>query len=84
MLALQIIHDINCLHTRVCGDFLEHVLELLSSCSGDILDLVKHSILHGGKALNDLVPAIINTIVETLVEKSVEVSFDLRFILGYS
>lgn len=75
LFALQIIHDINCLHTRVCGDFLEHVLELLSSCSGDTLDHVKQSILHGGKALDALVPAIINTIVETLVEKSGEVSF---------
>ncbi|XP_062029511.1 conserved oligomeric Golgi complex subunit 2 [Rosa rugosa] len=76
---IYIIHDINCLHTRVCGDFLEHVLELLSSCSGDILDHVKQSILHGGKALDALVPAIINTIVETLVEKSVE---DLRQLKG--
>ncbi|KAL6175031.1 hypothetical protein ACLB2K_051674 [Fragaria x ananassa] len=76
---LYIIHDINCLHTRVCGDFLEHVLELLSSCSGDTLDHVKQSILHGGKALDALVPAIINTIVETLVEKSGE---DLRQLKG--
>ncbi|PRQ17006.1 putative COG complex component, COG2, oligomeric Golgi complex, subunit 2 [Rosa chinensis] len=76
---IYIIHDINCLHTRVCGDFLEHVLELLSSCSADILDHVKQSILHGGKALDALVPAIINTIVETLVEKSVE---DLRQLKG--
>lgn len=73
---MQIIHDINCLATEISGDYLQNVLQLLSSCSGDVLYLVKQSILQGGKSLNDLVPLVINTIVETLVEKSVEVSFN--------
>lgn len=76
---MQIIHDLNCLATEVCGDYLQHVLQLLSSCSSDVLDLVKQSILQSGKSLTDLVPLVINTIVETLVEKSVEVSFSLDF-----
>lgn len=76
LLPLQIIHDIDFLYKRVCGDFLEHVLKLLSSCPADVLDLVKPSILQGGNLLNDLVPLVINTIVEALVKKSNEVSSD--------
>lgn len=75
LMCLQIIHDIKFLATEVCGDYLQHVLQLLSSLSADALDLVKQSILQAGKSLNDLVPLVINTIVETLVEKSVEVNF---------
>ncbi|CAL9030799.1 unnamed protein product [Prunus brigantina] len=69
---IYIIHDIDFLYKRVCGDFLEHVLKLLSSCPADVLDLVKPSILQGGNLLNDLVPLVINTIVEALVKKSNE------------
>lgn len=72
---MQIIHDVNCLVKEVCGDYLERVLQLLSSCSADVLDAVKQSILQGGRSLKHLVPLVINTIVEALVEKSVEVSF---------
>ena len=71
---MQIIHDINCLVTEVCGDYLDHVLQLLSSCSIDILDLVKKSILQGGKSLNGLIPLAINAITEALVDESVKVS----------
>jgi hypothetical protein len=73
LLDLQIIHDVNCLVKEVCGGYLERVLELLSSCSADVLDSVKQSILQGGRSLMDLVPLVINTIIEALVEKSVEV-----------
>ncbi|KDP30933.1 hypothetical protein JCGZ_11309 [Jatropha curcas] len=76
---LYIIHDINCLATEICGDYLDRVLQLLSSCSADILDLVKQSILRGGKSLNDLVPLAINAIIEAIVDKAVE---DLRQIKG--
>lgn len=79
---MQIIHDINCLATEVCGDYLEHVLQLLSSCSADILDLVKQSILQGGKSLNDLAPLASNAIIEALVDKAVEVSFILKTVFG--
>lgn len=71
----QIIHDINCLAMEVSGDYLEHVLQNLSSCSADVHDLVKQSISQGGKSLNDLIPLVINTIVDTLVEKSDEVRY---------
>jgi hypothetical protein len=74
-LDLQIIDDVKCLEKEVCGDYLEQVLQLLSSCSADVLDSVKQSILQGGRSLKDLVPLVINTIIEALVEKSVEVSF---------
>lgn len=70
---MQIIHDINCLATEVSGDYLTHVLQLLSSCSSEVLDLVKQSILEGGKSLSSMLPVVINTIVDALVEKAVEV-----------
>ena len=73
-LCLQIIHDINCLAKEICGAYLDHVLEVLSSCSTEVLDLVKQSILYCGKSLDDLLPLVINTIKEALVQKSVEVS----------
>nr|XP_023875569.1 conserved oligomeric Golgi complex subunit 2 [Quercus suber]POE82157.1 conserved oligomeric golgi complex subunit 2 [Quercus suber] len=76
---IYIIHDINCLASEVCGDYLGQVLQILSSCSAAVLDSVKQSILHGGKSLEDLVPLVINTIIEALVEKSVE---DLRQLKG--
>lgn len=71
---MQVIHDITCLATEVSGDYLDHVLRLLSSCSTEVLDLVKQSILDGGKSLNTILPTVINTIIEGLVEKAVEVS----------
>uniref|UniRef100_A0A2P2KTE7 Conserved oligomeric Golgi complex subunit 2 n=1 Tax=Rhizophora mucronata TaxID=61149 RepID=A0A2P2KTE7_RHIMU len=76
---IYIIHDINCLAKEVCGGYLEHVLQLLSSCSADICDLVKQSILRGGKALTDLAPLAVKAIIDALVEKAVE---DLRQVKG--
>ncbi|KAL9438999.1 hypothetical protein AB3S75_024623 [Citrus x aurantiifolia] len=76
---IYIIHDINCLATEVSGDYLTHVLQLLSSCSSEVLDLVKQSILEGGKSLSSMLPVVINTIVDALVEKAVE---DLRQLKG--
>lgn len=76
---IYIIHDINCLALEVCSDYLGHVLQLLSSCSMEVLDLVKQSILRGGESLKGLVPSVVNTIVDSLVEKSVE---DLRQLKG--
>lgn len=71
---MQVIHDVNCLAEEVCGNYLDHVVELLKSCSPEVLNLVKQSILQGGKSLKDLVPQVINSITETVVEKSVDVS----------
>ncbi|KAK2648240.1 hypothetical protein Ddye_015729 [Dipteronia dyeriana] len=76
---IYILHDTNCLVSEVCGDYLAHVLQLLSSCPAEVLDLVKQSIIQGGMVLNALQPSVINTIVETLVEKAVE---DLRQLKG--
>ncbi|PPD79392.1 hypothetical protein GOBAR_DD23690 [Gossypium barbadense] len=75
----QVIHDINCLGKEISGAYLDHVLRVLSSCSTEVLDLVKQSILHCGKSLDDLLPLVINTIKEALVQKSVE---DLRQLKG--
>lgn len=76
---VYVIHDINYLVTEITGSYLERVLQLLASCSSEVLDLVKQSILQGGKSLKDLVPVIMNAVIEALVEKSVE---DLRQLKG--
>ncbi|KAK7265566.1 hypothetical protein RJT34_33187 [Clitoria ternatea] len=74
-----VIHDIRCLEEQVHGDYLQHVLQLLSSCSPDILESVRQSILQGSQSLKSLEPFVIKTVVESLVEKSVE---DLRQMKG--
>ncbi|XP_077213964.1 oligomeric golgi complex subunit-like protein [Tasmannia lanceolata] len=76
---IYVMHDIGCLVMEVNGDYLQHILQLLSSCSAEVLDIVKHSIVQGGKSLEDLVPDIMDTMIEALVEKSVE---DLRQLKG--
>ncbi|KAK2978188.1 hypothetical protein RJ640_030361 [Escallonia rubra] len=76
---VYLIHDLNCLAAEICGGYLEHVLERLRSCSTEVLDIVKHSILQSGKALKDIIPQLITSIIETLVEQSVE---DLRQLKG--
>ncbi|OVA10188.1 COG complex component [Macleaya cordata] len=76
---IYVMHDIDYLVTELEGDYLGHVLQLFGSCPIEVLDLVKHSILQGGKLLKDLVPRIMNTMTESLVEKSVE---DLRHLKG--
>ncbi|OMO52866.1 COG2 complex component [Corchorus capsularis] len=76
---VYVIHDINCLVKEISGGYLDHVLQVLSSCSTEVRDLVKQSILYSGKSLNDLLPSVINTITEALVQKSVE---DLRQLKG--
>ncbi|XVF71036.1 hypothetical protein PTKIN_Ptkin12aG0002500 [Pterospermum kingtungense] len=76
---VYIIHDINCLAKEICGAYLDHVLQVLSSCSTEVLDLVKQSIFYCGKSLDNLLPLVINAIKEALVQKSVE---DLRQLKG--
>ncbi|KAF9603021.1 hypothetical protein IFM89_033648 [Coptis chinensis] len=71
---IYVLHDIYCLVTELHGPYLESVLQLLSSCPSEALDLVKQSILQGGKCLKDVVPQLMKTMTESLVEKSVEVS----------
>ncbi|KAE8654776.1 elongation factor 1-delta 1-like isoform X1 [Hibiscus syriacus] len=76
---VYVIHDINCLSKEISGSYLDHVLHVLSSCSAEVCDLVKQSILYCGKSLDDLLPLVINTIKEALVQKSVE---ELRQLKG--
>lgn len=58
----------------VRGDYLQHVLQLLSSCSPDVLESIRQSILQGAQSLKSIEPLVIKAVVESLVEKSVEVS----------
>ncbi|CAI9280512.1 unnamed protein product [Lactuca saligna] len=69
---VYIIHDLDHLATEICGKYIEHVLKILNSCSTQVVDTVKNSILQGGQSLKDLVPSVIDSIIETLVEKSNE------------
>ncbi|CAJ2664222.1 conserved oligomeric Golgi complex subunit 2 [Trifolium pratense] len=74
-----VIHDIRCLEEHVHGDYLQHVVQALSSCSPDVLESVRQSILQSGQSLKSLEPLVIKAVVESLVEKSVE---DLRQMKG--
>ncbi|XP_057416274.1 conserved oligomeric Golgi complex subunit 2 isoform X2 [Lotus japonicus] len=76
---ILVIHDIRCLVELVRGDYLQHVLQLLSSCSPDVLESVRQSILQGAQSLKSIEPLVIKAVVESLVEKSVE---DLRQMKG--
>lgn len=71
---LQIINDLDNLAAEICGNYIGNVFEIINLCSTEeVLDLVKNSILQGGKSLKELVPSVIDSIIETLVEKSNEV-----------
>lgn len=72
-LYLQIIHDVDFLAREVCSDYLGLILQLLSSCSAEVHDSVKESILHRGKSLSDMIPPIIRTIIDAMAEKAAEV-----------
>jgi len=61
------------LEEQVRGDYLQHVLQRLSSCSPDVLESLRQSILLGGQSLKSIEPLVIKAVVESLVEKSVEV-----------
>ncbi|XP_051122568.1 conserved oligomeric Golgi complex subunit 2 [Andrographis paniculata] len=76
---LYIIHDLQCLVDEICGDYLGNVLDVLKSCSIEVLDFVKQSVSQGGNSLKVLQPLVLNAIVDILVEKSVE---DLRQLKG--
>lgn len=78
---LQIINDLNNLAAEVSGNYIGHVFEILNPCSTEeVLDLVKTSILQGGKLLKELVPSVIDSIIETLVDKSNEVYCNIMYI----
>ena len=71
--SLQVIHDVNDLVSEVCGDYLGHISRHLSSCSTEVLDVVRTSMLQGGDKLKEVLPLLTNTIIEIIVDKSVEV-----------
>lgn len=74
-----VVHDVGFLVTELTGDYLEHVLQLLESCTVEVRDLVKQSVLQAAKSLENLLPALKETMIESIVEKSVE---DLRQLKG--
>ncbi|XP_021736339.1 conserved oligomeric Golgi complex subunit 2-like [Chenopodium quinoa] len=75
---LYIIHDVKILVDEVCGNYIGHVMEILSSCPAEVMDPVKQSILQSAKSLEDMVPSVIKSIVDMLVEKSVEALLQLK------
>ncbi|KNA08973.1 hypothetical protein SOVF_157850 [Spinacia oleracea] len=75
---LYIIHDVKHLVDEVSGDYVGHVMKLLSSCPSEVLDPVKQSILQSAKSLENMVPPVIKSIVDVLVEKSVEALLQLK------
>ncbi|KAL3528104.1 hypothetical protein ACH5RR_012760, partial [Cinchona calisaya] len=76
---IYLIHDVHHLVTEVSGNYLGHIIGLLRSCSSEVLDLVKQSILESGNSLKDLLPQVMNSIIDKLVQKSVE---DLKQLKG--
>lgn len=71
--SLQVIHDVNCLVSELCGDYVGHISHYLSSCSSEVLDVARKSMLQGGESLENVLPLITETIIEVIVDKSVEV-----------
>lgn len=76
---IYVMHDVDILVGELSGDYLGHVLQLLGSCSAEVLGLVQQSISQAGKSLADLLPLVMDTMIEAIVEKSVE---DLRQLKG--
>lgn len=80
---LQIIHDVDILAREVCGDYLGLIVRLLSSCSAEVHDSVKESILQGGKSLSGMIPPVISTIIDLMAEKAAEVLILLKMHFSY-
>lgn len=71
--SFQVIHDVNYLVSEVCGDYLEQISQYISSCSTEVRDVVRMSMLQGGDKLKEVLPLLTNTIIEIIVDKSLEV-----------
>ncbi|CAA6669703.1 unnamed protein product [Spirodela intermedia] len=69
---IYVMHDVNCLLDKLKNEFLGNILQLLQSCSLELLDSVKQSILQGGKSLEGSLPSLLDAIIEAIVEKSAE------------
>ncbi|KAH0470863.1 hypothetical protein IEQ34_000586 [Dendrobium chrysotoxum] len=76
---IYVIHDVGFLVAELRGNFLTHVLQLLESCSTEVLDLVRRSILQAVTSLNDTLPIVKNSMVEGIAERSFE---DLKQLKG--
>ncbi|KAL1211677.1 Conserved oligomeric Golgi complex subunit 2 [Cardamine amara subsp. amara] len=76
---VYVIHDVNCLVLEVCGNYVGHISNYLSSCSSEVLDVVRKSMLQGGESLENVLPLVTKTIIEVTVDKSVE---ELRQVQG--
>ncbi|KAL5702562.1 Conserved oligomeric Golgi complex subunit 2 [Ranunculus cassubicifolius] len=76
---IYVLHDTNCLITELGGDYLESVVEILSSCPAEILNMIKQSILQGVESLKNVAPQAMKTITTALVDRGVD---DLRQIKG--
>lgn len=70
---MQVIHDVNCLISEVRGDYVGHISHYLSSCSSEVLDVVRKSMLQGVESLQNVLPLLKKTIIEVIVDQSVEV-----------
>ncbi|WZZ38573.1 hypothetical protein YC2023_034832 [Brassica napus] len=73
LLSRFVIHDVNCVVSEVRGDYIGHISHYLSSCSSEVLDLVRKSMLQGVESLDNVLPLVKKTIIEVIVDKSVEV-----------
>ncbi|KAF3506676.1 hypothetical protein F2Q69_00000768 [Brassica cretica] len=69
---IYVIHDVNCVVSEVRGDYIGHISHYLSSCSSEVLDLVRKSMLQGVESLDNVLPLVKKTIIEVIVDKSVE------------
>ncbi|KAF3506681.1 hypothetical protein F2Q69_00000765 [Brassica cretica] len=69
---VYVIHDVNCVVSEVRGDYIGHISHYLSSCSSEVLDLVRKSMLQGVESLDNVLPLVKKTIIEVIVDKSVE------------
>ncbi|KAF2577183.1 hypothetical protein F2Q68_00000633 [Brassica cretica] len=58
--------------SEVRGDYIGHISHYLSSCSSEVLDLVRKSMLQGVESLDNVLPLVKKTIIEVIVDKSVE------------
>jgi hypothetical protein len=75
---VYVFHDVSVLNSELSQDFIEHVSQLLSSCSDEVIQLVRESIAHSGKSLQQLLPIILDIMIESIVEKSLEALKQLR------
>ncbi|CAN6314469.1 unnamed protein product [Urochloa humidicola] len=78
---VYIMHDVHAVIDELSesGSFIGHVNQLLASCSIEVLNLVKQSILQAVEPLKELLPAIMNVMIGIIVKRSNE---DLKHLKG--